>query len=330
MNFKPLSKIVPVPQMATAESNYHFGSKGPLTLSIIGLGDVGGTLAQALCTLGSHQISKIQLFDRDIARKTRYAMELAQIYGPYHLPIAIEAIDEATIFNADCIVFTASVSVPPVGSGVQDVRMSQFHSNAQILRSLVKDSVAANYQGMFLIVSDPVDLLCQVTRDALNHYGSSGSNDFRVKGFGLGVMNARARYYGNLMGYEEYETEGRVYGPHGKDLIVVNSILNAFDATRSKTLTDRVVTANLEIRALGFKPYIAPAISSAAFSIKAFLEGEWHYSTIPFQGQYFGCLNAYNNGAYLMEALPDHPVILQWIKTTQAAMEADYETLPAL
>ena len=36
---------------------------------------------------------------------------------------------------------------------------------------------------------------------------------------------------------------------------------------RSRELTDLVTTANLRIRELGFKPYVAPAISSGAMQL---------------------------------------------------------------
>ena len=65
---------------------------------------------------------------------------------------------------------------------------------------------------------------------------------------------------------KEFKAEGRVYGPHGADLVVADS-LKDYDDELSRQLTERVVTANLVVRDLGYKPYIAPALSSAALSI---------------------------------------------------------------
>jgi len=78
-------------------------------------------------------------------------------------------------------------------------------------------------------------------------------------------------------------TEGRSYGPHGNDLIIANSIYN-YDDELSKELTKLTVEANLEVRKTGFKPYIAPALSSGAISIIYTLSGKWHYSSNSLEG----------------------------------------------
>ena len=49
------------------------------------------------------------------------------------------------------------------------------------------------------------------------------------------------------------------------------------------------------MRALGFKPYIAPAWSSGAISILLTLRGQWHYSSLHLgddrRGAFFGMKN---------------------------------------
>lgn len=82
----------------------------------------------------------------------------------------------------------------------------------------------------------------------------------QVQGFGLGVMNARAAYYAKRDGrFSQFLTEGRSFGPHGQDLVIADSIENYNDEL-SKELTQLTVTANLHMRAIGFKPFIAPGI----------------------------------------------------------------------
>jgi hypothetical protein len=51
------------------------------------------------------------------------------------------------------------------------------------------------------------------------------------------------------------------------------------------------VEANLEVRKTGFKPYIAPALSSGAISIIYTLEGKYHYSSNYLAGVYMGAKN---------------------------------------
>lgn len=61
--------------------------------------------------------------------------------------------------------------------------------------------------------------------------------------------------------FSQFLTEGRSFGPHGQDLVIADSIENYNDEL-SKELTQLTVTANLHMRAIGFKPFIAPAYSS--------------------------------------------------------------------
>ena len=52
----------------------------------------------------------------------------------------------------------------------------------------------------------------------------------QVKGYGLGVMNARALFYADKNeAMANYKTEGRAYGPHGEDLVLANSFMKYDD-----------------------------------------------------------------------------------------------------
>ncbi|MFA6983502.1 MAG: lactate dehydrogenase, partial [Sedimentibacter sp.] len=90
--------------------------------------------------------------------------------------------------------------------------------------------------------------------------------------------------------FSMYLHEGRAFGPHGKDLIIANSITD-YDDELSMELTKNAVEANLEVRKTGFKPYIAPALSSGAISIVYTLEGKYHYSSNYLAGVYMGAKN---------------------------------------
>lgn len=86
---------------------------------------------------------------------------------------------------------------------------------------------------------------------------------------------------------QSFLTEGRAFGPHGNDLVIANSIEH-YDDALSKELTELTITANLKTRALGFKPYIAPALSSGTISLLLTLQGKWHYSSNYLGGVYLG------------------------------------------
>ena len=129
----------------------------------------------------------------------------------------------------------------------------------------------------------------------------------QIQGFGLGVMNARAAYYAKRdPRFKQFLTEGRSFGPHGQDLVIADSIENYNDEL-SKELTNLTVTANLHMRAIGYKPFVAPAFSSGAISILMTLRKQWHCGSVFLGGVYMGVKNRYTeqgleNGAL---ALPD-------------------------
>ncbi len=74
---------------------------------------------------------------------------------------------------------------------------------------------------------------------------------------------------------------------------------------------------------LGYKPYVAPALSSGALSLLALLRGQWHYSSV-YDGQVFmGCRNRLTPAGIETEALPCRTARLQKrIDDTRAKLNA--------
>ena len=99
------------------------------------------------------------------------------------------------------------------------------------------------------MVSDPVDPLCRAAwlesnRSESGVTDNNGLKPAQIQGYGLGVMNSRAVYYAKRDSrFRSFLTEGRAFGPHGKDLIIANSI-ERYDDELSKELTILAVEAN--------------------------------------------------------------------------------------
>lgn len=290
---------------------------------LVGLGDVGGTLLTALKLLG-HELSEISVFDPNESQCRRYEMELNQVLSldGRTLP-QVTICPEARLFDCDLFLFTASRGVPPVGSAVQDVRMAQFRSNRAMLDDYAARARRAQFRGLFCQISDPVDLLCRTVflrsnRNDAGEFDAAGLLPEQIRGFGLGVMAARAAYAAQRAGVDF--RSGRVYGPHGADLIVANHP-QRYDAACSDALTAQTVGANLRVRELGFKPYIAPALSSAAVSILQLLRGDPCYSAIPMGGAYFGCRSRMTDSGILTEREALHPALLEKIQAVHRRLE---------
>lgn len=305
--------------------------KTGLRVNLVGLGDVGGTVLTGLKLLGGGCIESIGIFDPYEPLMARYVMELGQVL-PLHdgepLP-EVSVCREPDLFHCDVLIFTASRGVPAVGSDVRDVRMAQFDKNRDMLRAYARRAREENFCGLFCQVSDPVDPLARALFLDSN-CGKDGKYDFagllpeQVRGFGLGVMQARAAYAAKRLGADF--TRGRAFGPHGEGLVVCNAPDDGYDEALSEGLTELARTLNLQVRELGFKPYIAPGLSSAAVSILRMLRGDWFESAVPLGGCYFGCRSRLCGAAAetYREALA--PALITRLETSWAALrELKYE-----
>ena len=279
-------------------------------IHLLAVGDVGGTLLTALKLLGGDCISTIGICDLNEKAVARWTTEMGQIAWPWDyggLP-EVEPVRTDRLFDCDVFIFAATKAIPPVGSSVQDVRMAQFEANRPLVESFARQARAAHFGGLFMVLSDPVDPLCKAAylasnRDCAGTWDGLGLLPEQIQGFGLGVMTARAAYFAKQdPRFASFLTEGRAFGPHGQGLVVANSIEH-YDDALSRELTELVTAANLRIRDLGFKPYVAPAVSSGAMQLLLTLRGDWHCSSVCLGGVWFGVKNRFTHWGVETEAL---------------------------
>ena len=289
-------------------------SLGKKRVNILAIGDVGSTLLTGLKLLGGDVISSIGICDLSDQITARWEFEMGQINLPWNYNIfpEVEVIPPEKLFDCDMFVFVASKGIPPVGSQVKDVRMYQFENNAKIVAHYAKMAREKRFQGLWCAVSDPVDPLAKTAylesnRDENGVFDGKGLRPEQIQGFGLGVMNARAAYFAKRdPRLASFLTEGRSFGPHGTGLFIANSI-DRYDEELSQELTQLTVTANLKMREIGFKPYVAPALSSGALSLLLTLRGEWHCGSVFLDGVYMGVKNRYTPAGVETELLPRIP-----------------------
>lgn len=300
-----------------------------LRVTLVGLGDVGGTVLTGLKLLG-HEIDEIAVFDPNEAMCRRYEMELNQVLPekPERPLPRVTVCPRDRLFDCDVFLFTASRGVPGLDSKVGDVRMAQFEANRAMLGTYAQMARRAGFDGLFCQISDPVDHLAREVflcsnRDETGVYDFAGLLPEQVQGFGLGVMAARAAYYAEKESVPSAPL--RVYGPHGQGLVVANSAGADYDEVLSHRLTELTRTANLSVRELGFKPYIAPGLSSAAVSILRLLRGEAHYGAIALGGAYFGCCSRMTRrGVEICREEICGPLLDRIEETHRALREFDY------
>lgn len=298
-------------------------------VNLLALGDVGSTLLMGLRLMGGDVISSIGICDlrEGVAQRWEFELNQIQLPGPYDVLPPVEIVSPEQLFDGDVFLFCASRFVPDTAVKTGDVRMAQYRLNRELAALYAQKARQARYRGLFCVVSDPVDPLCRAVLTESNR-APSGETDYQglfshqVRGFGLGVMNARAAYYARKdPRFASFLTEGRSFGPHGEDLVIANSIRN-YDDALSRRLTEQAVRANLRMRELGFKPYIAPALSSGALSLLLCLRGQWHCSSTYLDGVFMGARNRVLPTGTELERLPLPQALQDRLQTTMNRLRA--------
>ena len=301
---------------------------GKKRVHLLAVGDVGGTLLTALKLLGGDVISSIGICDLNEKTSARWVAEMGQTAWPwdYEALPEVEAVEPDRLFDCDVFIFAATKAVPPVGSGVKDVRMAQLEANRPLVEHFAYEARKADFRGLFVVLSDPVDQLCQAAWWASNVSEETEWLDLlgllpeQIQGFGLGVMTARAAYFAKQdPRFASYLTEGRSFGPHGRGLVIANSVEH-YDDVLSQELTRLTLEANLRVRDLGFKPYVAPAISSGAMQLLLTLRGEWHCGSVNLGGVWFGCKNRFTPYGLELETLELPDPLFDRLRETERAL----------
>ncbi|MCI8715410.1 MAG: lactate dehydrogenase [Oscillospiraceae bacterium] len=292
-------------------------------VNLLALGDVGSTLAMGLKLLGGDVISTLGLCDVRENVPQRWEFELGQIAVPFP---RVKIVKPEDVFGCDVFLFCASRFVPDTAVKDGDVRMAQYELNRPLAASYGRMAREAGFKGMFCVVSDPVDPLCRAAllesnRNENGELDYKGLFPYQVRGFGLGVMNARARYYAEKdPRFVDFLIDGRTFGPHGEGLIVANSV-SRYDDALSRELTEKTKHANLDMRQLGYKPYVAPALSSGALSLLGCLRGAWHCSSTYLDGVFMGAQNRMAPNGPQLERLTLPDALLERIRETMEQLK---------
>ena len=296
-------------------------------VNLLALGDVGSTLLMGLRLMGGDVISSIGICDlrEGVAQRWEFELNQIQLPGPYDALPPVEIVSPEQLFDGDVFLFCASRFVPDTAVKTGDVRMAQYRLNRELAALYAQKARQARYRGLFCVVSDPVDPLCRAVLTESNR-APSGEMDYQglfshqVRGFGLGVMNARAAYYARKdPRFASFLTDGRSFGPHGEDLVIANSIRN-YDDALSRQLTEQAVRANLRMRELGFKPYVAPAISSGAMQLLLTLRRSWHCSSVALGGIWFGVRNRLTAAGLEIETASLPTPLFERLRETQTLL----------
>ncbi len=170
---------------------------------LVGTGLVGMSFAYAL--LNQNACDELLLIDIDTKRAQGEAMDLNHGLAFSGSHMKISAGDYSQCGDADIVVIAAGVAQKPGES-----RIDLLQRNRAVFRSIVGPIVAAGFKGIFLIATNPVDVMAQIALEL------SGFDHHRVIGTGTTLDTARLRYLlGDYFGVDPRNVHAYVMGEHG-------------------------------------------------------------------------------------------------------------------
>lgn len=181
--------------------------------AIIGCGFVGASSAFSLVHKGL--FSELVLIDANHAKAEGEAMDLS--HGrPFTSPMKIYAGSYDDISDCSLIIITAGANQKP-----GETRLDLVHKNVAIFKSIIPEITKRNFEGILLIVANPVDIL---TYAALK---ISGFPKERVLGSGTVLDSARFRYLlSEHLNVDSRSVHAYIIGEHGDSELAVWSSAN--------------------------------------------------------------------------------------------------------
>ena len=181
--------------------------------AIIGCGFVGS--ASAFSLMQSGLFSELVLIDANREKAEGEALDIA--HGiPFARQTKIYAGDYDDIMDSAVIIVTAGANQKP-----EETRLDLVHKNVNIFKSIIPEIAKRDYQGILLIVANPVDIL---TYTALK---LSGMPENRVIGSGTVLDTARLKYrLGEHLSVDSRSVHAFIVGEHGDSEIAVFSSAN--------------------------------------------------------------------------------------------------------
>ncbi len=175
---------------------------------LIGTGMVGMSFAYA--ALNQSVCDELVLIDLNEVRAKGEAMDLNHglAFSNSSMKIYFGSYNDCS--NADIAVICAGVNQQPGES-----RLELLQRNTKVFSSIVPRVVSSGFDGIFLVATNPVDIMTRVT------YELSGFNAAKVIGTGTTLDTARLRYLlGKYFEVDPRHMHAYVIGEHGDSEIV--------------------------------------------------------------------------------------------------------------
>lgn len=184
---------------------------------LIGTGMVGMSFAYALVNQGGI-CNELVLIDVNKLRAQGEAMDLNHGLAFAKSNMKIYAGEYKDCKDADIVVIAAGVAQKE-----GETRLDLLQRNTEVFRSIVGPVVKSGFDGIFLVATNPVDIMTRVTYE-LSRFGAS-----RVIGTGTSLDTARLRYLlGDYFTVDPKNIHAYVIGEHGdSEFVPLSQVLLA-------------------------------------------------------------------------------------------------------
>ncbi|MEH7459572.1 L-lactate dehydrogenase [Bacillus sp. JJ1127] len=177
--------------------------KGINRVVLVGTGAVG--CSYAYCMINQGVAEEFVLVDVNEAKAEGETMDLSHAVPFAPAPTRVWKGSYEDCKEADLVVITAGLPQKP-----GETRLDLVEKNAKIFKQIVRSIMDSGFDGIFLIATNPVDILTYVT------WKESGLPKERVIGSGTTLDSARFRYMlGEYFNIDSHNIHAYIIGEHG-------------------------------------------------------------------------------------------------------------------
>ena len=217
---------------------------------LIGTGMVGMSFAYALVNQGGI-CNELVLIDVNKDKANGEAMDLNHGLAFAKSNMKIYAGEYSDCKDADIVVIAAGVAQKE-----GETRLDLLQRNTEVFRSIITPVVKSGFDGIFLVATNPVDIMTRVTFE-LSRFGAA-----KVIGTGTSLDTARLRYLlGDYFTVDPKNIHGYVIGEHGDSefvplsqvMLATKSVAQLLDDKRNSYCREDMVKIEEQVRTSAYK-----------------------------------------------------------------------------
>lgn len=194
---------------------------------IVGVGNVGATTAYSIINQGLCE--EIVLIDVNKEKAVGEALDMQQAIHFMNRNMVVRAGEYADCKDADIVIITASAPMPKDSND----RLEMLQPSIHIMKSIVSSVMESGFSGIFIVVSNPVDIMTYLV------WKFSGLSASQVIGSGTALDTARlCCSLASMYDLDSKSVHAYILGEHGDSEMVAWSSSTIGGKLLSDVLSD--------------------------------------------------------------------------------------------